>query len=139
MQITGRLGRASRCGVSSMQCRLTWLSAAGCLYFLVTAIAQADEAAAAIAKLLDVGWSITPQARAAADLQMAEVRRLSGSDLKAIEASWLVLMQQRRFDEALKRLDEHLAKATEDFDVLRAKAWTQTVLKNYPVAFLTAD
>ncbi len=121
-------------------CRVRGLLAAGSLALLCWHTARAENAAGtAIAKLLEVGWSITPQARAAADLQWSEVQRLAGSDLRAIEASWLVLMQQRRFDEALKRLDEHLAKSPDDFDALRAKAWVQTVLKNYAVAFVTAD
>ncbi len=121
-------------------CRVRGLLAAGSLALLCCGAAGAESAAGtAIAKLLEVGWSITPQARAAADLQMSEVQRLAGSDLRAIEASWLVLMQQRRFDEALKRLDEYLAKSPDDFDALRAKAWLQTVLKNYSVAFVTAD
>jgi hypothetical protein len=102
-------------------------------------VSRADEAGTAIAKLLDVGWSITPQARSAADQQWEEVRRVARNDLRAVEASWLVLMQQRRFEEALKRLDEYLAKSPKDLDALRAKTWVQTVLKNYPLAFLTAE
>src|SRR5437868_668225 len=91
-------------------CRAMWLLASGPLLFLVIGSARGGDASAAIAKLLDVGWSITPQARADADLQYEEVRRLAGGDPRALEASWLVLMQQRRFEEALKRLDEHLSK-----------------------------
>lgn len=98
-----------------------------------------DAAGAAIAKLLEVGWVNSPQARAAVDTQWAEVQRVAGRDLRAMEASWLVLMQQRRFEEALKRLEEYLAKAPSDFQALRAKAWTQTVLKNYSQAFVTAE
>ena len=48
--------------------RGTWaLASAPVLWVLLAAQGWADEAAqAAIAKLLDVGWSVTPQARAAA-------------------------------------------------------------------------
>jgi hypothetical protein len=121
-------------------CRVRGLWAACGLALVCWGSVRAETAAGtAIAKLLEVGWSIAPQARVAADLQWSEVQRLAGSDVRAIEASWLVLMQQRRFDEALKRLDEHLAKSPDDFDALRAKAWVQTVLKNYAVAFVTAD
>jgi hypothetical protein len=119
-------------------CRGKWLLASGCLLLLARPAVAAD-ASAAIAKLLDVGWSVTPQARAAADLQYQEVVRLAGADLKAIEASWLVLMQQRRFDEALKRLDEHLARDPEDLAALRAKTWALTVLKQYAASFLSAE
>jgi len=119
-----------------------WLLASGSLLvFLLSPLsaARGDQRSAAIAKLLEVGWSITPQARTAADQQYDEVVRLAGKDTRALEASWLVLMQQRRFDEALKRLDEHLAKEPDDLAALRAKTWIQTVLKNYSAAFLSAD
>jgi hypothetical protein len=119
-----------------MLCRTKWLSAAGCCCFLISYAAKADDAATAIAKLLDVGWSIKPQSRAAADAQWAEMPH---SDPRAIKACWLVLMQQRRFDEALKRIDEYLVKSPDDFSALRAKAWVQTILKNYSVAFVTSD
>jgi hypothetical protein len=122
-----------------MICRMNWLYAAGCCCLLILTPVRADESGASIARLLDVGWSITPQSRAAADEQWTEVQRLAGSDLRAIKASWLVLMQQRRFDEALKRIDQQLSKTPDDLSALRAKAWVQTVLKNYPRAFLTAD
>src|SRR5262245_39555162 len=121
-------------------CRATGLPAGGLLLLLLAAdAARGGDASAAIARLLDVGWSVTPQARADADIQYEEVRRLAGSDPRALEASWLVLMQQRRFDEALKRIEEHLAKEPDELAALRAKTWILTVRKNYAAAFLSAD
>jgi hypothetical protein len=121
-------------------CEGKGLLASGALVVcLVTGSARGSDASAAIVKLLDVGWSISPQARLAADAQYEEVVRLAGSDARALEASWLVLMQQRRFDDALARIDEHLAKEPGDLAALRAKTWIQTVLKNYAAAFLVAD
>jgi predicted nucleic acid-binding Zn-ribbon protein len=115
------------------------IAAAGLLMVGLCGRASAADASVSIAKLLEVGWSISPQARAAADAQFEEVRRLAGDDVRAIEASWLVLMQQRRFEEALKRIDEHIAKQPDDLTALRAKAWVQTVLKNYRAAFVSID
>jgi hypothetical protein len=97
------------------------------------------EANAAIKKLLQVGWSGNFQSRAAADLQYQEVLKLAAGDPRALSASWLVLMQQRRYDDALKRIDEYLAKQPADLQALRAKAWTHAILKNYQGALLTAD
>src|SRR6266536_918776 len=88
--------RAFRREVRCMSIWAKWLLAGG-LLLLVVDPARGGDGSAAIAKLLDVGWSITPQARTDADLQYEEVRRLAGSDPRALEASWLVLMQQRRF------------------------------------------
>jgi hypothetical protein len=103
--------------------------------------AAADEAEsrAAIARLLDVGWATTPQARIAADLQWDEVARASGGAPRALAAGWLVLLQQRRYDDGLKRIEEHLARAPNDLQALRAKAWVQAILKNYSAALITAD
>jgi hypothetical protein len=102
---------------------------------------QADEqqSRAAIAKLLDVGWGVTAQARDAADLQYEEVLRAAGRNPRALTASWLVLMQQRRYEEARKRLEEHLALAPDDLTALRAKTWILAVQKNYSAAMHSAD
>jgi hypothetical protein len=117
----------------------TWLPAS-ILLFSLALPARADEAAnLAIAKLLSVGWSITPAARAAGDLQYQEVVRLAGGDTRGLMASWLVLMQQRRFDDALARLEEHLARSPEDLSALRAKSWIQAILKNHSASMQTAD
>src|SRR5262245_53904852 len=102
-----------------------WRHSAGglCLLLLSLNTARADEAQtrAAIAKLLQVGWAVTPQARIAADQQYADVLNISGRDPRALHASWLVLMQQRRFEDARQRIEEHLAKAPDDLQALRAK------------------
>jgi hypothetical protein len=113
----------------------------GLVPVFIEAPARADEAEAnaAIVKLLQVGWTGNFQARAASDLQYEEVLRLAAGDPKALTASWLVLMQQRRYDVALKRIDECLAKQPGDYQALRAKAWTQAILKNHQGALLTAD
>lgn len=120
-------------------CRASWLLAGGLILSSLNTFALGADASSAIARLLDVGWSVTPQARADADVQYDEVRRLAGADPRALEASWLVLMQQRRFEEALKRIDEHLAKKPDEPAALRAKTWIQAVLKNYSAAFILAD
>lgn len=96
-------------------------------------------AADAIAKLLDVGWSNSPQARAAADTQITDVVKLAGGEPIAQQAWLLVLLQQRRYDEALKRADALIAKDATDTTALRAKAWIATLLKNYEAAMLAAE
>ncbi|HEX5106524.1 MAG TPA: hypothetical protein VFV87_22045 [Pirellulaceae bacterium] len=121
----------------------TQLLASGLLLLLcgLAKVGGADEseANAAIAKLLQVGWSGSFQSRAAADLQYQELQILAPGDPRALTASWLVLMQQRRYDEALKRIDECLAKQPGDLEALRARAWTQAILKNYSATLLTAE
>jgi hypothetical protein len=123
-------------------CSRLWRLASAPVLLLAAAVpALGDEAAsrAAIEKLLDVGWATTPQARIAADLQYDEATRAAAGDGRALSAWWLVLLQQRRYDEALKRLDEHLTRSPGDLQALRAKAWSQAILKNYTGALVTAD
>jgi hypothetical protein len=122
-------------------CSIKWLLASGLLICCCLQPARADEAEvnAAIAKLLEVGWTTNFQARAATDLQYQEVLKVAAGDPRALTASWLVLMQQRRYDDALKRIDEYLARQPGDLVGLQAKAWTQAILKNYQGAMLTAD
>lgn len=118
-----------------------WPLAGAAVLFLYADSITADETAAraAILKLLDVGWATTPQGRIAADAQYQEVAVAAAGDARGLTAAWLVLLQQRRYDEGLKRLDEHLAITPTDLQALRAKAWTQTILKNYAAALVTAD
>jgi hypothetical protein len=106
---------------------------------LAGARADEAEASAAITKLLQVGWAGNFQARATADLQYQEVLKVAAGDPRALTASWLVLMQQRRYDDAVKRIDEYLALQPGDLQALRAKSWNQAILKNYQGAMLTAD
>src|SRR5689334_4648552 len=97
-------------------CRATCLLASGSLLLLLLSPVRGDQKSDAIAKLLDVGWGVTSQARTAGDQQYEEVARLAASDARGLEAGWLVLMQQRRFEDALKRLDEYLALAPDNLD-----------------------
>ncbi|MDX1947942.1 MAG: hypothetical protein SFU86_21260 [Pirellulaceae bacterium] len=103
------------------------------------AFADEAEAKAAIIKLLEVGWEPTAQARTAADLQYQEVQRLAGTDPAALTASLLVLMQQRRYDDAHKRLEELLAKDADDLTTLRAYVWIAAIRKNYTSSMRAAN
>ncbi|MCI0360131.1 MAG: hypothetical protein L0211_16760, partial [Planctomycetaceae bacterium] len=116
---------------------------AGSLFITALAlpVANADEPASreAIAKLLDVGWGTTPKVRIAGDAQYDEVRRLAGPTPASLEASLLVLLAQRRYDDAAARADELLAKDPAHLTGQRAKIWIAVVLKNYSASMLAAD
>ena len=119
-----------------------WPIAAGVLLLVLPLPAAADDdpaARAAIARLLEVGWSTTPQPRAVVDEEQAHVARLAGGDRRALTASLLVLLQQRRYDDALKRAEMMLARDPADLVALRAKVWVSTLVKNYDAAMLAAD
>jgi hypothetical protein len=137
-------GERAMCGRGAFR----WDRALLCLTLAGAAIwclychdARADgmEANQAIIKLLDVGWSPSAQARAAADAQTQLTLQAAGRDRRALAAAWLVLMQQRRFDDALKRVVEHLGADPDDLLALRAQTWLHTILKNYAAAMVSAD
>ena len=120
-------------------CRAGCLLAGAILVGWASGPASADEVPAAVARLFEVGWSITLQARQAADAQHEILQGIAPADSRASKAWWLVLMQQRRFDEALKEIQRYLEREPGDLAALRARAWLTTVLKNYTVAFVAAD
>lgn len=115
------------------------------LVLLVWAVAFAALPAAGqelrpgIESLFEVGWSITPQARRAADAQFEALPAAATRDPRTLKAWWLVLMYERRFDEALKQVDLYLVREEGDLSALRARAWLTTVLKNYQGALLAAE
>jgi hypothetical protein len=111
------------------------------IFALVGGASAADEAAvrAEIAKLLEVGWDATPNGRTEAKEQYAKVKRLAGDSPVALRASLVVLLQQRRYDEAIQRTDELLEADANDLTGLRAKVWLTALVKNYPAAMLAAD
>jgi hypothetical protein len=99
----------------------------------------ADERATAIGRLLEVGWSTSPKARAAADAAYEELQRVAGDDLRVLKAGWLVLFKQGRYEDALPRLEAYLARAGNDLEALRAKVWVHTLRKNYDAAAVAAE
>lgn len=108
---------------------------------LLAATATANDAAlkAGIVRMLDVGWSVTPTARAAADAQYTELQMLAPGNERLLTASILVLLQQRRYEEAGKRMDELLAIDDDNIFALRAKCWLAATLKNHGAAMITAE
>ncbi len=111
------------------------------LLLLGSSIATADELAlkTGITRMMDVGWSVTPTARAAADAQYGELQAIAAGDVRLLTASALVLLQQRRYEEAGKRLDELLAQDEHNLLALRAKTWLATTMKSYGGAMVTAE
>jgi tetratricopeptide (TPR) repeat protein len=101
--------------------------------------AQEDKAAAHVARLLDVGWGTTTSFRAAADAQSEALFSAAGRQPSSLYAAALVQIKQRRYAEAVRLIDEVLARDEDDLPAWRAKAWLLTVLKNYEGAMIAAD
>lgn len=98
--------------------------------------AEADQA---IRRLIEVGWSASPRARTAADATLAEIAPLIKGDQRALEAWTLILIHQRRYEEASKRVDQWIAKDEDDWQALRARIWLSTILKAYPSAIASTE
>lgn len=116
-------------------------SAVTFLCLAASAATQANEVVlkAGINRMLQEGWNVTPTARAAADAQYIELSALAPGDPRLLTASALVLLQQRRYEEAGKRLDELLAQDEDNLLALRAKCWLAATLKSYGSALVVAE
>lgn len=99
----------------------------------------ADELSVAIGRLLEVGWGTSPRARAEGDAAYELVQRLGREDARALQAGWLVLLKQGRYEEALSRLEAHLERDPHEWQALRAKIWVHTLRKNYEAAAVAAE
>lgn len=97
---------------------------------------HAEDAAArnAISKLLSVGWSTAPSARAVADQQYAAVVAAAAGDARGEYAQLLVLLHQRRYDEASKQCDSYLDTNPDDLYAWRARVWLSALMKNHQAA-----
>ncbi len=101
--------------------------------------AQEDKAAPHVARLLNVGWGTTTSFRTAADAQSEALFSAAGRRHSTLYPAALVLIKQRRHAEAIKLIDEILARNENDIPAWRAKVWLLTVLKNYEGAMVAAD
>ncbi|MFN0017978.1 MAG: tetratricopeptide repeat protein [Pirellulaceae bacterium] len=101
--------------------------------------AQEEKGAAHVARLLDVGWGTTTSFRTAADSQAEVLYSAAGRHPSALYATALVQIKQRRYAEAVKLMDEVLARDEGNLPAWRAKVWLLTVLKNYEGAMVAAD
>lgn len=109
---------------------------------LVNLAAAAEEPASgntAILQLLDAGWRPAFAARAAADEQFEAARTLAPGDTRVLAAYWLVLTQQRRYEDALSCLNDYLKKQPTSITALHAKTWIETVLHEHDQALLSAQ
>jgi hypothetical protein len=111
------------------------------LLVALSATAAANDAAikAGIVRMMDVGWNVTPTARAAADAQYVELQATAAGDVRLLTASSLVLLQQRRYEEAGKRLDELLVQEPQSILGLRARCWLAAMLKSYGGSMVLAE
>ncbi len=101
--------------------------------------AQEDKAAPHVARLLNVGWGTTTSFRTAADTQSEILFSAAGRHPSALYPAALVQIKQRRYAEAIKLIDEILARDEKDLAAWRARVWLLTVLKNYEGALVAAD
>ena len=109
------------------------------LALVSTAAANDAMTKAGITRLLDVGWSVTPTARAAGDAQYLELATTAPGNVQVLTASSLVLLQQKRYEDAGKRLDELLTQDPKNQLGLRARCWLAAMSKNYGGSIVLAE
>src|SRR5262245_4346739 len=116
----------------------------GFLISLAAATVSAAEptARSATAKLLlEKGWDKTPEARKIADLLKQDAPPLTDDPL-VLNAHWLILMHQGRYDDALPSVQAFVKSQSDDISALsamRAEVWIHTVKHDYRLAIAVAD
>jgi hypothetical protein len=90
-------------------------------------------------RFFKVGWSTAPSAYQPTIEIYQELRRIAPADRRVPYAAALVLMQQRKYDLAAKRIDELLADDENDLTAWRARVWLSTITRNYSAAMAAAD
>lgn len=108
---------------------------------LLSGAAAGDDAAlqSGLERFFKVGWNPAPSAYQPTIDIYQELRRVAPTDRRVPHAAVLVLIQQRRYDLAAKRVDELLADEENDWSAWRTRIWLATITKNYPAAMAAAD
>lgn len=108
---------------------------------LLAAAARGDDVALqdGLERFFKVGWSTAPSAYQPTIEIYQELRRIAPADRRVPYAAALVLMQQRKYDLAAKRIDELLADDENDLAAWRARVWLSTITRNYSAAMAAAD
>lgn len=106
-----------------------------------TTWAQADdsELQAEIEKLFQVGWDTSSASRAAADQQFQKMAVASQAHPSANYAYALVLLKQRRYDEAAKPLDSAVAGDPTNWSARQNKIRLLMLTKKYDAALVELD
>jgi hypothetical protein len=115
--------------------------AAAVLLVLAVPAARGDSKAAnpALAKMLEVGWGTSSQARTAGDEQARSALAASGRSPQALYAIAVLLIKQGRYADAQKLIDELLKTESSHLPALRARVWLSAVLKNYGGVMVAAE
>ncbi|HZL91091.1 MAG TPA: hypothetical protein VFB96_22180 [Pirellulaceae bacterium] len=116
-------------------------AAGAALLLAVPCAAWGDAKAAnpALAKMLEVGWGTSSQARAAGDEQARAALTAGGRSPQALYAIAVLLIKQGRYADAQKHIDELLKGESSHLPALRARVWLSAMLKNYGGTMVAAQ
>jgi hypothetical protein len=112
------------------------------LCLMAPTFARAQEAAqqSDLTALFDAGWDATSAAsRTAADQAFQSLARQGRSDAQTHYAYALVLMKQRRYDEALKAVDASLKLEETNLAARQNKVRVLVLTKSYPAAVVELE
>jgi hypothetical protein len=122
--------------------RLTCLSCAltiGVLLPVGSLLAEPPSLRQEIANLLEAGWSGTAASRAAADRAFENLSDAAKSDPRSGYAYALVLMKQRRYEQAIGELDSVIKADEADLSARENKIRLLMLTKNYSGALVELD
>jgi len=89
-----------------------------------------------VAELLETGWQRSVKARAAAQKQYDQLRKIAPDDPRLPYAYALVQLRQLRYPEAARLLDEVLSQDKKNLTFWKVRAWLSVLTKEYDSALL---
>jgi hypothetical protein len=104
--------------------------------FLLPVAAAGDDTRLAVklSQLMEAGWKPSPTGVARAQEHFDEASKLAPADARVPYAMALVMLQNRKYDDAVGWLEETLAADSRNVPARRALVWTHVLTKQYPEA-----
>lgn len=107
----------------------------------LTQVVLADDAPfrKALSEAIGSTWGDKAELAKAADQKFSSIDTMAPGDPRALYGHALVLMSQRRYDDALRVLDRLLADQDDHLPAWRAKIWIVTVKRNFGASLSACD
>ena len=106
----------------------------GWVTVVATAQAQPADSPEGLRQLLDAGWQKSVKARDEATQLYARLKVAAPGDIRVSQAYLLALLKQSRYPEALKVVDEVLARDKKNVEALQIRTWLLVITKEYNAA-----
>jgi tetratricopeptide (TPR) repeat protein len=104
-----------------------------------TAVADDAPFRKALSEAITTTWGSKPELAKAANEKFSQIDQMAPGDPRALYGHALVLISQRRYDDALRVLDRLLADQDDHLPAWRAKIWIVTLRRNFGASLAACD